>query len=930
MKWKASVVFLLLVSLFRVQAQISEGGLPPGLNYTGLLRSELPAMNIPVVFNVEDQILVDEWRVSEGSPLRVAQALPVDITLENSGQWTVLQSGERVWQLRLQAEGAIALMLYYNVFDIPEGGKFFIYNADKTQILGAYTHRTNPGKGLFATEFVAGDDLTLEYVASSSDDQPKIEIAEIGYGYNHLSVVKSNSLRSSGSCMVNINCPEGAAWQREKAGVCRTVQKIGGGLYICSGSLVNNTAEDFKPYILMAYHCMEGAETETSTTVVSTADDMKQWMFYFNYERQGCSTSTPAVYKTMTGCTKIASTPIDGGSDGLLVLLNQEIPEDYSVYYNGWDRRDALPKSGVGIHHPKGDYKKISTYTSDGTTVSWNGTDHSEGARNAHINIIFEATENGHGVTEGGSSGSPLFNQDHLIVGTLTGGLSSCEKPGESNLYGKLSYHWNKYSTANTARMDVWLDPLATGAETLRGLSRTEAKPGPTDLKLSYTNKAVTLNWVAPVSTVTPSHYNIYRTNQLIGTSTKATYTDQNVSIWGEVVYAVTAEYTGGNESLPLTGSVYVQDFKAPTDLTVSEENSLVSLSWKAPVYTQTISWTVGSPSQRLGAGVDNPLYFGHLWDVDDLTGLNNNLITAVQLYADKDASYSLFLLQGGREYRQAITTPQTSGLIEVGLTTPFVINSSEELLVCIYTTTSKEEVYPIACDAGPAVIGKGNVISEDGKDWYVLYDGENDEQFDLNFYLGTVVSSEKGMVNKSASRSLLTIKQSAPVVSLSAMRSTGSLRAAATKSSQFQYPSAFPKITGYNVYRSSTLLTSQPQSALVYTDRQPPAGTYIYGVAAVYSGEESDKLVSSATAVANEVISPNAVALSPTVFVDFVRIANADQVKRLEVYSISGLLVQQTTKPGEIINTSGLSSGVYIFRLYTDDEVKTYQAIKK
>ena len=54
--------------------------------------------------------------------------------------------------------------------------------------------------------------------------------------------------------MVNINCEEGEAWQTEKNGVCQMTLPIGNYIYICSGALVNNTAEDLKPYILSALH----------------------------------------------------------------------------------------------------------------------------------------------------------------------------------------------------------------------------------------------------------------------------------------------------------------------------------------------------------------------------------------------------------------------------------------------------------------------------------------------------------------------------------------------------------------------------------------------------------------------------------------------------------------------------------------------------
>ena len=42
-------------------------------------------------------------------------------------------------------------------------------------------------------------------------------------------------------------------------------------------------------------------------------------------------------------------TPVENGSDGLLLLLNDEIPDDYNVFFNGWDRSNMLSLSGVGI-----------------------------------------------------------------------------------------------------------------------------------------------------------------------------------------------------------------------------------------------------------------------------------------------------------------------------------------------------------------------------------------------------------------------------------------------------------------------------------------------------------------------------------------------------------------------------------------------------
>ena len=151
--------------------------------------------------------------------------------------------------------------------------------------------------------------------------------------------------------------------------------------------------------------------------------------------------------------------------------------------------------------------KKISTYGKYPVeSVNWSNADTKQtGARNAHWNTTFDETANGHAVTEGGSSGSPLFNDKGLIIGTLSGGNSSCENPNGLNLYGKFSFHWNKFSENSKERMDIWLDPQNTGTTYLAGMSQdgqtVEAGlMAPTDLTARKTTDGnIELEWKAPI-----------------------------------------------------------------------------------------------------------------------------------------------------------------------------------------------------------------------------------------------------------------------------------------------------------------------------------------------------------------------------------------------------------------------------------------------
>ncbi len=467
-------------------SQKSEGGIPQSFAYKNELRSSSLPEYVRIGFNVDQLKKEDIENQSSGSPLRIGMKIPVEFDTDHSGEWILLPNGQEIWRLSIEAKGALAITLFYDKFYIPEGGKLFIYNQDKTQVLGAYTHETNSYGEEFATELVAGDIITLEYERPIIPELPseftktvkrrdttgdpnheQIVISGVGYGYNHIRIQKQPSLRVGESCstQVNINCEEGENWINQKKGVGKTTFTQGSSIVLCSGSLVNNTAQDMTPYWLSAAHCYGGISQAT----------FSQMIFYFHYEAPSCAniSTEPTTTKTMVGATPLVQIPIEGGSDGALLRLNQMIPEDYDVYYNGWDRSNIAATSGVGIHHPANDLKKIATYITPARDVRWS----SESALGAHWCVNYVQTPNGHSAAEGGSSGSPLFNQNGLIVGALSGGDAKCGNPGGDNLYGKLWYHWNQAGEDPSRRMDHYLDPVGSEIMALEGIYHLSGNP---------------------------------------------------------------------------------------------------------------------------------------------------------------------------------------------------------------------------------------------------------------------------------------------------------------------------------------------------------------------------------------------------------------------------------------------------------------------
>ena len=932
-----AIVFLFPPS--NILSQISEGGIPPSFNYQLLMRSAAVETQVPINFYIEDLRETDNWKAREGAPMPVSKLVPVDYTMDNSGYRTTLPGGEKIWRLHLKAKDAVAIMLYYNDFYIPEGGRLFIYSADKSQLLGAYTHLTHPSGGLFATEFIGGDELILEYVESeASEEKPRICINKIGYGYNTaaLRAFCGITTRAASSCMVDINCEEGDAWQNEKKGVCYTVQIIGDYSFICSASLLNNTAEDFKPLILTARHCA----FDYRKNIFSSSSDMEQWMFYFHKEREGCGSDyLPAVPKTMTGCSMLVNTEMGGGSDGMLLLLKDMIPESYDVFYNGWDRRDIAASSGVCIHHPSGDNMKISTYSEPAKVYSFISSEFN-GDKNAHWNVTFRQTANGFGVTEEGSSGSPLYNENKLVVGTLTGGNSSCTYGRGLNIYGKLSYHWDRYKTDSTTRMDVWLDPLNNKVLTFPGRYRKIFKPSPLNLNAVNMGSTVSITWNVPNSSEEPAYYNVYRNNLKIGATVLQTYMDSE-PVSGSTIYSVSAVYNNGEESPFSNITISYVKHKPPYDLKaerLSAINNDVKLSWKAPVYEQTIFWGTLERTYIVGFDENPPFYFGQRWTSEEISPFHEKTIKAVQFIPRVRNTYEIYISQGSRTYRQKI---ESSSLVYMGmlntvdLEKPFVIDGTKSLIVSIFISNVGED-YPAVCDNGPVVDGKGNIFSFNAENWEKLYDEGAPNEYDYNFIISAIVSSESGSLTDDDKYDVRV-----PVRSSDIILSNGSVRPRVSElpfsedavSVRSTVPAAFPEISMYKIYRGSeealsTFYLNINASDTTYIDNT--SLNYYYEVSAVYGEAESERSnKTNITFVDIENVYAS-VDLFPTKFSGYVSLRGYEYVARLEIISVSGKVCLVVNNPSGTVDTSSLSPGLYFFRISDKNgSSKVVKAIK-
>ena len=392
----------------------------------------------------------------------------VNLNLMNSGKWTVLENGDRVWQLKIQCLEATSIHLFFDKFNLIGDSRLFVYSLDRKFKIGGFTTKNNKGSkgypGKLATQILKSSGVILELYEPKYNDGNVLEVGTIYHGYrsfplfNEMLSDESLTGGTSGSCMVDVNCSEGALWQEKKNGIA--IIQVGSGMG--TGTLINNTANDATPYFLTADHNFN------ATTIDAIGnDDASSCVFYWMFEDWGCKTLSYRGALTTSGVSMISN---NEGSDFALLLLTESPFENLSefipTYFNGWTRTATPPAGGVGIHHPRADVKKIGVYTQVPETSNYTGIY----PVNSHWRVQWVPTANGHTVTDPGSSGSPLMTDDGLIIGQLHGSaVYSCSNPYEDRgIYGRFDASWDglnfngTYNTSPQRRLKDWLDPEGT------------------------------------------------------------------------------------------------------------------------------------------------------------------------------------------------------------------------------------------------------------------------------------------------------------------------------------------------------------------------------------------------------------------------------------------------------------------------------------
>ncbi len=428
-----------------------------GINYgqQGILNTEISTLgenDFLVLPQLDNDVLKARYQHNtKNTSNKFAEAREVHANPKENGIWEATKSGQMVWRFAIKSPTAYSLNLGFTQFHLPQSAELFIYNTQKTEILGPFSAKDNDDHRQLWTPIISGDEIIVELQMNANDREDfDLVLSRVNHDFKNL---RKNL--QSGSCNLDVVCgaADGYAIVDNYRDIISSVGAYSyNGTDQCSGVLLNNTRNDCTPYFLTAGHC--GVSDVNSPSVV----------VYWNYENSFCrppfsqQSGQPGNGSRTDFNTGSVVRALWGISDFTLIELDDPINPEHNLFFAGWSRQLELPDSSVCIHHPGVEEKRIS-FEFDKLFYDPTGSD------TTHILV----QDWDIGTTEGGSSGSPLFNTQKQVVGQLEGGFAACGN-NDSDSFGWFRRSWEGEGQPLTS-LKFWLDPDQTDVISIEGRS---------------------------------------------------------------------------------------------------------------------------------------------------------------------------------------------------------------------------------------------------------------------------------------------------------------------------------------------------------------------------------------------------------------------------------------------------------------------------
>lgn len=375
--------------------------------------------------------------------------------------WKSMADGRRVARVAVTSPDALSMRVGVLLSTVPDGTELRVAGTDGTLAPiadAAILRRTSDG--LFWTPLTDGATQTIEIVVPQGAIAPDVSVKQLSHGITSIAQKLKVGLNSkatgpgaSGACNIDVACLNNPsqALRNAIASVARMTFVDGGQTSLCTGTLLNDSDSNTNvDYFASANHCFDNVLTnppfrnKTPQEMQQVANTLTTLWFF---EASTCGgSSAPSQVQVIGGAQLLYN---ESGYDALLMRLNNSAPN--GAYRSGWDSTQLKAgEDGFALHHPSGDYKKISQgKATRGVNLQVETSPRPEAF--TRVDWQFDSRGNVLGITEGGSSGSGYFvpdNTGYFWRGGLYGGKSAC---------GELPANQYDYYS----RFDAWYPAVA-------------------------------------------------------------------------------------------------------------------------------------------------------------------------------------------------------------------------------------------------------------------------------------------------------------------------------------------------------------------------------------------------------------------------------------------------------------------------------------
>lgn len=353
---------------------------------------------------------LDPNSIELGKPNQIGISRQIEVSSRDYGRRFTNGDGSKIFLLAIKSPGAIGIRVHFSDFEIREGDELYVYGlSDTSTVSGPYRSRGPWNNKDFWSGTVEGDIAIVEYYSRGAPAD--FGISEISHIFS--SGQKAQTLDEADllTCQVDASCYGNV----EKNAVARISFVENGNSYVCSGTLLNDRAPGFVPYFLTANHCVS---TEAIAQTVES---------YWFYQTTACNSGVlrnDVVHQT-GGATLLATA---ASNDFALLRMVDNAPG--GTVFSGWSTAAPAINAGVyGFHHPGGSYLRRA----DGPVSSTSSSCQPTGLTSAY-NVTWTS-----GATEGGSSGSGLWNATSHLVGVLSCGPVQLSCSNRYGIYSKFA-----------------------------------------------------------------------------------------------------------------------------------------------------------------------------------------------------------------------------------------------------------------------------------------------------------------------------------------------------------------------------------------------------------------------------------------------------------------------------------------------------------